>query len=468
MLKNITRSLENRVRSSVTQTEENASKMSTGKRINTAADDAAGMAISSRTNTRIKSIITANRNINNALEAVSVADTGANLVSAHLERMRELAIQSANGAYTDADRALMQFEYQSHQESIQTLSLNTIAQDHMPVLNAGWIQLAFAIDTSASMGAEIINLQSAINGGTSSLASLLENNSIYTQFGLTAVGANEDPTDGADTRAALGAPEFSDELDALSLQFMREDPYAAVLSMLGVLGNDDVGFSSIADQRHIVYITDTGREYTADATASKQAAIDALKAKGVTLHVIANGGGPNALNDLATETGGLTFNMASDGSNISSSLDDINDLILEDAVDKRPTPMLVGPDSDDVINAELPINLTLNALGIQFSSSDIKTVASANASIHQVDEAFQHLAEERAQLSSTFNQLQSALSDNLNLHVNSSEMVSKIEDADLAQVMSSSVGLSLRSASSTEMLQKWFQVRSETLRSLLN
>jgi flagellin-like hook-associated protein FlgL len=174
------------------------------------------------------------------------------------------------------------------------------------------------------------------------------------------------------------------------------------------------------------------------------------------------------LNDLVTATGGKTFPLASDGSNISSALDDVNDFVLENAEDKRPTQMLVGPDSSDVIQAELPINLTLNALGLQFSSSDIKTNTSANTAISQIDEAFQHIFKESSLLGATYNQLESSLAQNLNLKINTQEFLSSVEDVNYAMEVSTSVGMSLRARSSTEMLQKWFRIQSETLQSLLD
>lgn len=472
MIRNISQTLQNHVGSSVRKTNKNMHGLSTGKRINSASDDTAGSAIISRMNARVRSIAAANRNINDALEAVSLSEAGSEMVYKHLLAMHELAIQATNGVYSDEERAMMQLDYQAHQEQIQSLSLGSVHQDHLSVLNAGWVQLAFGIDVSGSMGGEIANLQQAINGGTSSLASLLDNNSIYTQFALTAVGSREDTIDGnhdgADTKAVLGDPDFSIELDALGASGQWEDPYAAIMSMVGAIGDDAVGFSTLADQRHIVYITDTGQEYSADATATKAAAMQALVQNGITFHAIVSGGGPSALNDLVTATGGKTFPLASDGSNIASALDDVNDFILDNADDKRPTPMLVGPENSNIVNAEVPVNMTLNALSLQFSKSDIRTVAAADTAITQLADAITHYTDQRALLGATYQQLESALSENLNQNINNQEFASNIEDADMATMMTESVSSSLKSDTSTKMLQKWFEIRSQTLGLLLS
>ncbi|MGC6509498.1 MAG: flagellin [Myxococcota bacterium] len=465
MLKNISHNLSRRINTSVKKANRVNEQLSTGKRVNRAADDAAGLALACRANTRAASISRANQNINEAMSAIQLAEAGSSVIYDNLTKMLELAIQANNGIYSDEERNLLQMEYSALQESIQSISLGSSHQDHLTVLNAGWVQLAFAIDVSGSMGGEIANLKTAINGGSSSLASLLENNDIYTQFSITAVGNTEDPSDGADTRAILGSPDFSDALDGLSHRGQLEDPYSAITSMIGGVGNDNVQFASIADQRHIVYITDTGLERSV-SPATKASTQAALEAAGITFHGIRSGGGPGALDALSDATGGTKNPLAGDGSNISSVLDDINDIILDAAESKRPTAMMFGPDAADSTDVDVPVNMSLNALKLTFTSSDIKTRDAANLAIHQVKEAIEYYNTRRTMLGAAFNRLQSALEINSSRHLELKSHAFRIEDADLAKVTMSAISTELKAKTSTEMLQKFFQIKSTTLSKL--
>jgi len=87
-------------------------KLSSGKRINRAADDAAGLAISEKMRTQILGTMTASRNTQDAVSLIQVAEGGLQSIQSMLQRGRELAIQSANGTNDDAvDRQALQNEF---------------------------------------------------------------------------------------------------------------------------------------------------------------------------------------------------------------------------------------------------------------------------------------------------------------------------------------------------------------------
>ena len=79
-------------------------RLSTGQRINSAADDAAGLAIASRMTSQIRGLETAVRNANDGISMISTADGALVEVGNMLQRMRELALQASNGTTTSADR----------------------------------------------------------------------------------------------------------------------------------------------------------------------------------------------------------------------------------------------------------------------------------------------------------------------------------------------------------------------------
>ncbi len=85
-------------------------KLSSGYKINSAADDAAGMAIARKMNAQIKSIQRANRNSNDGLSVVNTADGAMAEMHDILQRMNELSIQAANGTNANSDREQIQKE----------------------------------------------------------------------------------------------------------------------------------------------------------------------------------------------------------------------------------------------------------------------------------------------------------------------------------------------------------------------
>jgi len=100
-------------------------RLSTGQRINAASDDAAGLAIASRMTSQIRGLDMAIRNANDAISMISTADGAMVEVSNMLQRMRELALQSANGTTTSDDRSYLNDEYQNLITEIERIAQNT-------------------------------------------------------------------------------------------------------------------------------------------------------------------------------------------------------------------------------------------------------------------------------------------------------------------------------------------------------
>ena len=100
-------------------------RLSTGQRINSASDDAAGLAIGSRMTSQIRGLETGIRNANDAISMVATADGALVEVGNMLQRMRELALQSANGTTTSADRNYLSSEYANLLSEIDRIAENT-------------------------------------------------------------------------------------------------------------------------------------------------------------------------------------------------------------------------------------------------------------------------------------------------------------------------------------------------------
>src|SRR5574344_2056200 len=88
----------------------NIEKLSSGQRINKAGDDASGLAVSEKMRSQIRGLNQANRNIENGVSFIQATEGYLQETTDILQRVRELAVQSANGIYTDEDRMQIQVE----------------------------------------------------------------------------------------------------------------------------------------------------------------------------------------------------------------------------------------------------------------------------------------------------------------------------------------------------------------------
>jgi flagellin len=100
-------------------------QLSTGKRINSASDDAAGLAIASRMTSQINGLGQAARNANDAISLVQTADGALTEVTSMLQRMRELAVQSASDTNVAADRTALNQEFTELRSEINRIAQNT-------------------------------------------------------------------------------------------------------------------------------------------------------------------------------------------------------------------------------------------------------------------------------------------------------------------------------------------------------
>jgi len=109
-----------------TATGKNIEKLSSGFRINRAGDDAAGLAISEKMRGQIRGLEQAQQNANDGISLIQTAEGGLNETHAILQRMRELAVQSANGTYQDSvDRENLQKEVDALSSEIDRISSAT-------------------------------------------------------------------------------------------------------------------------------------------------------------------------------------------------------------------------------------------------------------------------------------------------------------------------------------------------------
>ncbi len=100
-------------------------RLASGQRINSAADDAAGLAISNRQTSQIRGLDQAIRNSNDGISLIQTAEGALDESTNILQRMRELAIQSSNGIYSDTDRATLDAEVQQLVQELDRIAETT-------------------------------------------------------------------------------------------------------------------------------------------------------------------------------------------------------------------------------------------------------------------------------------------------------------------------------------------------------
>ena len=93
-------------------------RLSSGLRVNSSKDDAAGLAVAEKMNSQARGMTVAIRNANDGLSLAKTAEAGINVIGEHLQRMRELAVQAASGQYDSDNRAALNTEFQQLQSEI--------------------------------------------------------------------------------------------------------------------------------------------------------------------------------------------------------------------------------------------------------------------------------------------------------------------------------------------------------------
>ena len=134
--------------------EDAMSQLSTGKRINNASDDAAGLAIAAKMTSQIRGLNQAVRNANDAITMLQTAEGATAEITNMLQRMRELAIQAANDTYSDADRTALHSEFSALRTEIARVA-STTQWNNINVLDgsagtSGAVKFQIGMDSSTT------------------------------------------------------------------------------------------------------------------------------------------------------------------------------------------------------------------------------------------------------------------------------------------------------------------------------
>jgi flagellin len=139
-------------------------QLSTGKRINSAADDAAGLAISNKMTSQIRGLNQAVRNANDGISMLQTAEGATQEITNMLQRMRELAVQAANDTYSDSDRDALDKERVELEEEITRIANNT-KWNNMEFLNGAGtsksFQVGIANNEDSTIAVDFVDLTSS-------------------------------------------------------------------------------------------------------------------------------------------------------------------------------------------------------------------------------------------------------------------------------------------------------------------
>jgi flagellin len=180
-------------------------RLSSGLRINSAADDAAGLAISDQMTTQINGLDQAGRNANDGISLAQTADGALSSITSNLQRIRELAVQSANSTNSASDRADMQTEASSLLSEIDRVA-NTTQFNGVNLLNGSFTAATFQVGANAN---DTITIPSLVDANTASLSSVTaangQSSAVTGITSLGAVGAGALVINGVDVGASIAA-----------------------------------------------------------------------------------------------------------------------------------------------------------------------------------------------------------------------------------------------------------------------
>ncbi len=418
-------------------------RLASGLRINSAKDDAAGLAISNRMTTQVRGLNQAARNANDGISMAQTAEGALGEVTAALQRLRELSIQSANGTNSDTDRAALNSEATQLIAEIDLIA-STTEFNGLKLLDGTFGTNSIQVGASAGQtisvaiaGATAANL--GANATTTSTGSTVAN-------GLTAGGATSPSgvltingsaittvTDGVSTTDnTASAKAVAAGINASSGVTKVTATANATTANLGTVG---AGVVAGADFQ-INGVTIAATSITGDTDGALRSAINAVQNQtGVTAAL------DSSSNLILTAADGRNIRLTTDGTVASAlfggsfALNTANDDVVIGSVtlnsDKAfvvDTGIAQGTHGSTIAATTYTVSTT-NAV----TNVDLSTVSGANSAITNLDRALDTVNSMRADLGAVQTRFESTINRLNSTSENLSAARSRIVDADFAQ-----------------------------------
>lgn len=443
-------------------------RLSSGLRINSAADDAAGMAIAEKMTSQITGLNQAIRNATDGKNLIDTTEGAHQEITSMLQRLRELAVQSANDTNTSSDRAALNAETSQLITEINRVADNTTFNG-MNVLDGTFSGKQFQIGADSGQTIEV-NVDSAA-------ATEIGSNTVSSTATVTVGAALTDTAIAAGTVIDIQSTLGSAQLTSTAGQ-SAEELAAAIngatastgvtadattkASLSGLSAAEGVQFDLNGVQIGSVNIADAN-----DLTALANAINDAAGQTGVT----ASMGDTDAEIILTDRSGAdiLITGYAPDTAATTLTVEALN----ADGTGTGTTANLGGTDVTAAVTGQVELSATevftvqsdtTTATQVAFDAastvSDLNSVAAidmstqegASSAIKVLDVALEKVSQARSELGAISNRLDSTISNLTNITVNVEAARSGVMDADFAKESSSLSKANILSQASTAML----------------
>ena len=402
-------------------------KLSSGYRINRAGDDAAGLAISEKMRGQIRGLNMASKNAQDGISLIQTAEGALNETHSILQRMRELAVQAANGTNTDADRAEIQKEIEQLKSEIDRISTDT-EFNTMKLLD-GSLSNKVTIDdnnnTAKLTAVEVIDDNLIVTGNYNINFSNV--NVQYTYANLGNIGVDDVSYDDSST--------FKLAMGTYTLELVETDDDTYTLTLTDKATGEVVGTSEE------VTIAPTATEsatptvfgFTLTWNAGDDAAVNAGSIDiTVTADFTATVTGPDDEGIGTTEVTGNTTGIVNVGGfkiNFDNSLTDGETKVEAEA---NAVSFQIGANEGQM--TKLVIS-DMSSEALKVDAIDLTTADSASKAITTIDEAIQKVSAERAKLGAIQNRLDHTINNLGTSSENLTAAESRIRDVDMAKEM---------------------------------
>jgi len=409
-------------------------RLSTGLRINTAKDDAAGLAISERFTAKIKGLNQGVRNANDGISLAQTAEGALKEVTSNLQRIRELAVQSANATNSTSDRAALKAEADQLVAEIDRVAAGT-KFNGINLLDGTFSSQAFQVGADNGETVSITSISSArttaLGGSTSaSITSGVVNTTATDGSNVTingvAIAASADDGSGSSS-ADASAKAKAAAINATSGTQVTAAANATVETGALTSATNGNTVDLVINGVAVAQVTTTGVEAT--DTAAMKTAINAVSG---STGVVATG----------DDTAGLTL-TAADGRNITvadtySAGDGTQVGLAAAGTTTTGTITLTSSSSSITAGGTVailgsPTTTALSSSGTAISSIDISTASGATTALTSVDAALSTISSTRSTLGSYQSRFESVVANAQTSAENLSASRSRIMDADFAQ-----------------------------------
>lgn len=422
-------------------------KLSSGYRINRAADDAAGMAISQKMKTQIAGLDQASRNAADGISVIQTAEGALIEVGAMLQRMRELSVQAANGTNTLYDRESIQAEIDQLTQEIQRIS-DTTEFNTKTLLNGNLDQKSY----SSNPLVNLVSVSDTVATGKYTIKVIKDAEQAWVR------GNDIDPS----TTIPSGASGIIN-LNGTEIKIEEGETLEQVYEKLRNAG-DSLNIKVSADDstpgtKSLFFITEGyGSKQKIDIQCNNP---DLAKALGLPTSSSTNGF--DAIANITTGTGfSNTATVSSEGKLIkvtdNSGFEMVFEAELEAAkagdvtitvLDAGPMQLQIGANEGQIMEVRIP-KITPKTLGID--TINISTEEGAQEAIAAYDKALLDVTAIRAKLGAYQNRLEHAISNLDVASENMSEALSRIEDVDMAAEMANYTQKNVLAQAGTAML----------------